>query len=71
MGKLKPLPVRKVLRILSDYGFYFLRRGKHDNYHNKEKNITVPVPTSHGIVTKGVIRSLIRQTSIPKEEFTN
>ncbi|UCD20577.1 MAG: type II toxin-antitoxin system HicA family toxin [archaeon] len=71
MGKLKALPVRNVIRILKKFKFYRLRRGRHDIYHNKEKNITVPVPTSHSNVTKGVIKSLIRQTGIPKIEFTN
>jgi len=69
MGKLKPLSVRKVLKILGKFGFYLLRRVRHDNYYNRERNITVPVPTSHGIISKGVIKSLIRQTGIPQEEF--
>lgn len=71
MGKLRALPVRKVIKILNKFGFYYLRTGRHDNYYNKEKNITVPVPVSHRIITKGVIRSLIRQTGIPREEFTD
>lgn len=69
MGKLRELPVRKVLEVLNKHGFKFIRRGKHDVYRNEEKNITVPVPTSHGIITRGVIQSLIKQTRIPREEF--
>ena len=69
MGKIKELPVRKVIQVLTENGFEFLRRGKHDVYINKQKNITVPVPTSHGVITRGVIQSLIRQTGIPREEF--
>lgn len=69
MGKIKELPVRKVIQILIKNGFVLLRRGRHDIYANKQKNITIPVPTSHGIITRGVIHSLIRQTGIPREEF--
>ena len=69
MGKIKELKVRIVIKILNQYGFYFLRRGRHDVYYNKEKNITVPIPTSHGVITRGVIKSLIRQTGIPREAF--
>lgn len=69
MGKIKELKVREVIRILNKWGFVFVRSGRHDFYYNKEKNITVPVPTSHGVITRGVIKSLIRQTGIPREEF--
>lgn len=69
MGKIRELPVRKVLEVLKKYGFEFKGRGKHDKYYNKEKNITIPVPTSHGVITRGVIQSLIRQSGIPREEF--
>ncbi len=68
MGKIKPLPVKTVIKILNKYGFCCVGTGKHDKYRN-EKGITVPVPTSHGVISKGVIRSLIRQTGIPREEF--
>jgi len=71
MSKLRELPVRKVIQVLNKHEFELLRKGKHDIYYNKEKNITVPVPTSHGIITRGVIQSLIRQTGIPREEFFN
>jgi len=54
---------------LNKFGFKFLRKGKPDVYYNDKRNITVPVPTSHGIITRGVIQSLIKQTGIPREEF--
>jgi len=69
MGKIKELKVREVIKILEKHGFVFLRRGRHDVYFNKERNITIPVPTSHGVITRGVIKSLIKQTGIPREEF--
>lgn len=69
MSKLRELPVKRVIDVLNKQGFKFIRRGRHDVYRNEEKNITVPVPTSHGVITRGVIQSLIKQTGIPREEF--
>ncbi len=69
MGKIRPLPAREVVKILEKHGFKFISRGRHDKYRNEERNITVPVPTSHGVISKGVIQSLIRQTGILREEF--
>lgn len=69
MKQIKEMKVRAVLTILNKFGFKFIGRGRHDKYRNEEKNITVPVPTSHGYITRGVIQSLIRQTGIPREEF--
>ena len=69
MGKIRPLPAKDVVRILEKHGFKFISRGRHDKFRNEEKRITVPVPTSHGVISRGVIKSLIRQTGIPREEF--
>lgn len=69
MGKIREMSARDVVKILVKYGFKFIDRGRHDKYYNEKTNITVPVPTSHGIITRGVIQSLIRQTGIPREEF--
>lgn len=69
MGKIKELPVKKVLKILRKFGFEFLRQGKHSVYYNSQKKITIPVPTSHRVITRGVIQSLIKQTGISREEF--
>lgn len=69
MGKIRPLPAREIVKILEKHGFKFISRGRHDKYRNEERKITVPVPTSHGVISKGVIQSLIRQTGILREEF--
>ena len=39
------------------------------NIETKRRGISVPVPVSHGVISRGVIQSLIRQTGIPREEF--
>ena len=69
MPKIKEMKADDVVRILVKNGFKFMGRGRHDKYYNEEKKISVPVPTSHGIITRGVIQSLIRQTGIPREQF--
>lgn len=69
MNGIKEMKVRKLIRILNKHGFRLIRRGRHDVYYNEESKITVPVPTSHGVVTRGVVQSLIKQTGISKEEF--
>jgi len=69
MARIKELKVREVVKVLVKYGFKFVRSGKHDVYYNEEKKITVPVPASHGIITRGVIHSIIRRTGIPRDEF--
>jgi len=69
MGKIVPLPAKEIVKILEKYGFRFAARGRHDKYRNEEKKISVPVPVSHGVISRGVIQSLIRQTGIHREEF--
>ncbi len=69
MGKIRELKVRTVRKILNKYGFKLVGQGRHAKYRNEDERITVPVPESHGIITRGVIQSLIRQTGIPREEF--
>jgi predicted RNA binding protein YcfA (HicA-like mRNA interferase family) len=69
MGKIIPRPAKEIVKILEKFGFKFVSRGRHDKYRNEEKGISVPVPVSHGVISRGVIQSLIRQTGIPREEF--
>ncbi len=57
MGKIREMSAKEVVKILVKYGFKFISRGRYDKYRNEEKNITVPVPTSRGIITRGVIQS--------------
>ena len=65
----KAMKTRKVLKILRKYGWKKIREGRHTIYENQEGK-RVPVPTNHEIITKGVIKSLIRQTEIPEQEFS-
>ncbi|MBS3077528.1 type II toxin-antitoxin system HicA family toxin [Candidatus Pacearchaeota archaeon] len=69
MGKIVPRTAKDVVKILERFGFKFVSRGRHDKYRNEERGISVPVPVSHGVISRGVIQSLIRQTGIAREEF--
>ena len=71
LGKLKKISGIEVCKILSKYGFEKVRqRGSHIVMQRKVKNstITVPVP-NHKEIKQGTLRSIIRQSQIPKDNF--
>jgi len=71
MGKLRPLPTIKVIKILEKHGFVKIRSRKHTTFKKtlpSGKVLTTWVP--HGSeVTLFVLQYIIRQTEIPREEF--
>ena len=71
MGKLRVLSGKEACRILEKYGFHEVRRrGSHIVMQKKidDSTITVPVP-NHPELRIGTLRSIIRQSGIPKSEF--
>ena len=71
MPKLKILSGALVCKILEEHGFEEIRRkGSHIVMQKRIKNttITVPVP-DHKELKKGTLRSIIRQSGLPKEYF--
>ena len=72
MGKLRPLSTTKVIRILEKHGFNKVRSRKHTTFKkslSSGKVLTTWVP--HGNeVTVFVLQYIIKQTGIPREEFT-
>ena len=71
MGKLKALSGREVCRILATHGFVQVRRkGSHIIVQRETAGdtTTVPVP-DHPEVRVGTLRSIIRQSGIPRSEF--
>ena len=71
MGKLRALSGKDVCIILGQHGFNEVRRrGSHIIMQKKlsEGTITVPVPDHHEIRI-GTLRSIIRQSGIPRSEF--
>src|SRR3990167_3281839 len=55
MGKIVPRTAKDVVKILERFGFKFVSRGRHDKYRNEERGISVPVPVSHGVISRGAI----------------
>ena len=71
MGKLRIFSGQEICQILSDFGFIEVRRrGSHIVMQKKitDSTITVPVP-NHKEIKKGTLRSIIRQSGIPRSEF--
>lgn len=71
MGKLRPLPQDKVVRILESNGFVQVRSGKHITFKKTAPDgtvLTTWVP-HHKEVTLFVIQFIIRQTGKPRDEF--
>ena len=71
MGKLRPLPQKKVIKILSDNGFVQVRSESHITFKKTTPDgrvLTTWVP-HHSEVTLFVIRYIIRQSEKDRKEF--
>lgn len=71
MGKLRVLSGEQVCEILERHGFARVRqRGSHVVMQRvtEDSTITVPVP-DHDELKIGTLRSIIRQSGVPRSEF--
>ena len=71
MGKLRALSGHEVCRILNEHGFAEVRRrGSHVvmQQRTEDSTVTVPVPI-HNELRIGTLRSIIRQTGLPRSLF--
>ncbi len=70
MGKLRPLPQRKVIDILLSNGFEQVRSSKHVTFKKKtaDRTLTTWVP-NHKEITVFVIQYIIKQTEKDRSEF--
>jgi len=72
LGKLRVMSGREVCAILERHGFREVRRrGSHIVMQRVEgdgSTTTVPVP-DHKEVKQGTLRSIIRQSGVPRSEF--
>ncbi|HUB28015.1 MAG TPA: type II toxin-antitoxin system HicA family toxin [Tepidisphaeraceae bacterium] len=72
MGKLRVLSGGETCAILQRHGFVVVRqRGSHivmQKIVGAGGTVTVPVP-NHGELKIGTLRSIIRQSGIPRSEF--
>ena len=71
MGKLRILSGREACQILQQHGFVKVRqRGSHIIMQKRSETstITVPVP-NHSSLRIGTLRSIIRQSELPRSLF--
>ena len=71
MGKLRPIPAREVLRILTQNGFHEVRRrGSHIVMQKVVggATTTVIVP-DHREIRMGTLASIVRQSQLPRALF--
>ncbi|MHB8471769.1 MAG: type II toxin-antitoxin system HicA family toxin [Gammaproteobacteria bacterium] len=71
MGNLRVLSGKQVCAILMRHGFLEVRqRGSHIVMQKRvpDTTITVPVP-NHAELRIGTLRSIIRQSGVPRSEF--
>jgi predicted RNA binding protein YcfA (HicA-like mRNA interferase family) len=72
LGKLRVMSGKEVCDVLERHGFSDVRRrGSHIVMQHVEgdgSTTTVPVP-DHKEVKKGTLRSIIRQSGVPRSEF--
>ena len=68
--KLRPLPPEKVIKILKRLGFLKIRqKGSHVFMRHPDGRTTV-VPVHKGeLIGRGLLRKIIRDTKLKKEEF--
>jgi len=71
LGRLRVLSGRDVCRILNEHGFAEVRRrGSHVVMQQRtvDSTVTVPVPI-HDELKTGTLRSIIRQSGLPRSLF--
>ncbi len=71
MGRLRVLSGREVCQILNEHGFAQVRRrGSHVamQQRTEDSTVTVPVPL-HDELKTGTLRSIIRQSGLPRSLF--
>lgn len=70
-GRLRPLPQRKVIKILERNGFQRVRSGKHITFKKiRDGRILTTWVPHHKMVTIFVLNYIIKQTEKQREEFT-
>jgi predicted RNA binding protein YcfA (HicA-like mRNA interferase family) len=71
MGKLKPLPQKRIINILQENGFRKIKSAKHITFKKTAANgriLTTWIP-HHREITVFVIQYIIKQTEKPRKEF--
>jgi len=69
---MRPLPAKKLARILEAHGFILSRRsGSHAIYRQTASGIVVPIPFHGGNhpIPIGTFLAIVKQAKLPKELF--
>lgn len=68
----KPYPLRLVLKVLKNKGFFFVSQtGSHAKYRkNGNHALTVIVPIHGNEVPHGTFRSILRQANLKENDFS-
>ena len=70
MPKFPSLKPRDVEKVLTKNGFHSLRQtGSHKIFYNSQTEKTVVVPFHSRDIPQGTIRSIIKQSDLPEEQF--
>ncbi len=68
--KLKPVPAEKVIKVLLKLGFEIVRRkGSHIILKHEDGRIVVVPFHSGEVIGRGLLRKIIKEAKISKEEF--
>jgi len=71
MSRLRPLPPRKVKKILMELGWKFVRKsGSHEIYQHPDHPFIIVLPI-HGEIKKGTLKSIIEDLGLSVEDFFN
>ena len=71
MSRLRPLPYRKVEKVLRSLGWELSRQtGSHAVFNHSNFSFIIVVP-KHQAIKKGIIKSIINDLEITQEEFYN
>lgn len=74
-SRLRPLPKRKVLKIIHDNGFRQTASGKHNTFKKKikdngrERVLTTWIHHTHREIRPDILKYIIDQTEKQREEF--
>jgi predicted RNA binding protein YcfA (HicA-like mRNA interferase family) len=71
MTRLPALTYREVVKHLRNAGFVFDRqaKGSHEIWYNPITHRRVTVPHHPGVLARGTLRAIIRETGLAVEEF--
>ncbi|MDO8582259.1 MAG: type II toxin-antitoxin system HicA family toxin [bacterium] len=67
----RPIPTRRIIRVLQEKGFFFVsQRGSHAKFRREgDPSLTVIVPMHGNEIPHGTFRSILRQAQLEEGDF--